>query len=323
MEIQLKSLKKYLEQKLTNQFDSSRENILVSTLVVLFILYWLNPNSREAHFDRTGTIQSPALLTIVPILLLLFSFFLIFLVKAGVIGSRFSAFQPWRIGRFSPVISFLLFAAVPYFSAYFGWSKISNFYYHVLRVSNIEPTFADLRTILYGISCPDVNVLGDEITCDPRGSTTIWNYPTILLYLRNFGVGINLLLSLAIVFTLVVTIAILLISNSLSASGRIWLTVLVCSPPVLLCFNRMNFDLLIVSLVVLAIAIISKPRATLSSFFRCIMFVMFCFNTEILCFSTSCISSFKIFSKLKVFFDELYAQFFDILFYVQRLDVRA
>jgi hypothetical protein len=166
-----------------------------------------------------------------------------------------------------PVISFLLFAAVPYYSAYFGLSQMSDFYYLVLRVSNIEPTFADLRTILYGISCPDVNALGDAITCDPRESTTIWNYPTILLSLRTLGVGIDLLLLLAITFTLVIALAVFVVSRSLNTSGRNWLSVLVFSPPVLLCFDRMNFDLIIVALVVLATKLISPPNVTLVRFF--------------------------------------------------------
>lgn len=302
MAILLTLLKRYLKQKLTNKSDLFHAKLLVFPLSLLFFLYWINPISRTAHFNRMGTIQSPTMLVLLPALILTFSFFLIFLTTIRGFASHKFAFVSRKSGSFLPVISFLIFAAVPYFSAYFGLSQMSDFYYLVMRVSNIEPTFADLRTILYGISCPDVNALGDEITCDPRESKTIWNYPTILLSLRNLGVGIDLLLLLAITFTVVIALTIFLISRSLNASGRTWLSVLVFSPPVLLCFDRMNFDLIIVSLVVLAAKLISPPHVTLARFFVALSLLSCASILKFYAFPLLIIITFKVTSNHKYFF---------------------
>lgn len=56
--------------------------------------------------------------------------------------------------------------------------------YRFFRISYTNPSFADFRTIVYGISCEGVKVIGDSITCDPRIAETVWNYPTVLLSLR-------------------------------------------------------------------------------------------------------------------------------------------
>lgn len=249
-----------------NRSDFFCGKIVVYPLGLLIVLYWLNADSRRAHFDRIGTIQSTTMLLILPIIISLFSFSLIFFASTRHFHYLLSIISTRQIDSRVPVASFFLFTVIPYFSAYFGLSYISDFYYRVMRVSNIEPTFADLRTILYGISCQQVNSLGDEIICDPRGSTTIWNYPTFLLELRHFGFGIHLLLLLALVFTLIISIAIFLISNSLHNMGRIWLSILVFSPPVLLCFDRMNFDLVIVSLIVFSMRIVAQSRFSLPRF---------------------------------------------------------
>jgi len=164
------------------------------------------------------------------------------------------------VGKLTPVVIFISFVAVPYFFAYFGNSLLSDLYYQIFRVSNLEPTFADLRTILYRISCKGIDGLGDVISCDPRKETTIWNYPTILLSLRGFGLGIEHLFILALIFTATIALASFLISKDLENQGRILFSLVIFSPPVLLCFDRMNFDLLITSLVIIATKLVTKSQ---------------------------------------------------------------
>lgn len=256
-----------------NRSDFFCGRVVVYLLGLLIFLYWLNPESRRAHFDRIGTIQSTTMLLILPIIVSLFSLSLIFFASSRHFHYLLTTISTRQIDSRLPVASFFLFTVIPYFSAYFGQSYVTDFYYRVMRVSNIEPTFADLRTILYGISCQQVNSLGDEIICDPRGSTPIWNYPTILLELRHFGFDIHLLPLLALVFTLMISIAIFLISNSLHNTGRIWLSILVFSPPVLLCFDRMNFDLVIVSLIIFSMKIVAQSELSLPRIFVVLSFL--------------------------------------------------
>ena len=258
--ILFKSLKKYFIINKDSKSDFLYSQILLSLLCLIFVFYWLNPDSREAHFARVGTIDSPVIKLTLPIFAFIFCLglmYLTFLLSARTEGSTRHKFN---VSKHTPVAFFVLLVAVPYFLAYFGNSLLSDHYYKIFRVSNIEPTFADLRTILYGISCEDVDRLGDVISCDPREETTIWNYPTILLSLRGFGLGIEHLFILALIFTATVALASFLISKDLENQGRILFSLVIFSPPVLLCFDRMNFDLLITSLVIIAIKLVTKPQ---------------------------------------------------------------
>ena len=183
--------------------------------------------------------------------------YLTFLLSTRTEGSTQYKFN---VGKLMPVAFFISLVAAPYFLAYFGNSLLSDLYYKIFRVSTIEPTFADLRTILYGISCKDVDGIGDVISCDPREATTIWLYPTILLSLRGFGLGIEHLLILAFIFTATISVASFLISKDLENWGRVLFSLVIFSPPVLLCFERMNFDLLITSLVIIATKLVTKSQ---------------------------------------------------------------
>ena len=258
--ILFKSLKKYFIISKDNKSEFLYFQILLILLCVIFAFYWLNPNSREAHFARVGTIDSPVIKLTLPIFAFIFCLSLMYLTF--LLSTRTEGRTQYKsnVGKLTPVAFFISLVAAPYFLAYFGNSLLSDRYYKIFRVSNIEPTFADLRTILYGISCEDVDGLGDVISCDPREETTIWNYPTILLSLRGFGLGIEHLFILALIFTATIAVASFLISKDLENQGRILFSLVIFSPPVLLCFDRMNFDLLITSLVIIATKLITKPR---------------------------------------------------------------
>jgi len=260
VETLFKSLKKYLILRRNRRSEFLYFHILSALLCATFAFYWLNPNSRRAHFGRVGTLESPIIKFVLPLSAFVFSLGLMYISLLLISRTYHHVQQRFDAGALSPVVLFISLVACPYFLAYFGLSLVSDLYYRILRVSNIEPTFADLRTILYGISCHDVHALGDVITCDPREGTTIWNYPTILLRLRALGLGIDYLLILAVMFTGIIAVACYLVAKDLGREGRNLLSIVIFSPPVLLCFDRMNFDLLIVSLVVIAIKLISKSQ---------------------------------------------------------------
>lgn len=258
--ILFKLLKKYIVYKMGSKSEHQYFQIFLTILCVTFVLYWLNPNSRTAHFSRAGTIESTAIKFLLPISVFVFCLSFTYLTLVLSSRARRNFLRNFEVGKHTPSVFFLAFVVFPYFLAYAGNSLVSDFYYRLFRVSNIEPTFADLRTILYGISCKDVVELGDVITCDPRGATTIWNYPTILLSLRSLGVGINHLFILALILTVIIIMASFLISRTLESRGRILFSLIIFSPPVLLCFDRMNFDLVITSLVIIAAKLVTNSQ---------------------------------------------------------------
>lgn len=259
--ILFKSLKKYFIISKHSKSEFLFFQILLTSLCVIFAFYWVNPNSRGAHFAREGTINSPVIKLILPVFIFIVCLGLMYLTFRLSTRTGGGTRHKFNVGKLTPVAFFILLVAIPYFLAYFGNSLLSDLYYKVFRVSNIEPTFADLRTILYGISCEDVDRIGDVISCDPREATTLWNYPTILLGLRGIGLGIEHLFILALISTATIIVASFLISRDLENQGRILFSLVLCSPPVLLCFDRMNFDLLITSLVVIATKLITKSQS--------------------------------------------------------------
>jgi len=259
--ILFKSLKRYFIINKDRKTESLYFQILLTLLCIIFAFYWLNPDSREAHFARVGTIDSPVVKLTLPIFAFVFCLSLMYLTFLLSTRAESSTRHRFNVVKLTPVASFVSLVAVPYFLAYFGNSLLSDLYYKIFRVSNIEPTFADLRTILHGISCEDVDGLGDVISCDPREETTIWNYPTILLSLRSFGLGIEHLFSLALIFTASIAVASFLISKDLENQGRILFSLVIFSPPVLLCFDRMNFDLFIASLVIIGTKLVTKSQS--------------------------------------------------------------
>lgn len=229
-------------------------------LVSLFLFYWIWPVSRTAHLNREGSIQIPTLKILLPIII-----FIVTLVSSYYFlssKSRILSLRPFSSVHV-PNIFFTSLVVFPAFLSLFSIDTIYRIYFSIFRISYLSPIFGDLRTILYGISCETVDSLGDTIDCDPRPSPTIWNYPTFLLKLRGIGVSIDVLPYWTILTTMLVVAAIHLVSARLSSISRAIFSVAVSSPPMILCYERMNFDLIIVSILILSAAVLERYKGSL------------------------------------------------------------
>ena len=233
-------------------------------LVLVFLSYWIIPASRTAHFEREGSIQVSILKLLIPVIVFTFTIIFAFLFV------KIDARTPSNYALNSialPSMAFGLLVVLPAIFASFGQNFIYDQYFKIFRISHLSPTFGDLRTILYGISCNTVNSLGDPITCDPRPSPTIWNYPTFLLKLRIINVSIETLWLLVVFSTMLTFLTIHLVSKRLTQYSRIFFSVAVSSPPMILCYERMNFDLTIVSLLVLSALVLEKYKCSAGATF--------------------------------------------------------
>lgn len=131
--------------------------------------------------------------------------------------------------------------------------------YRFFRISYTNPSFADFRTIVYGISCEGVKVIGDSITCDPRIAETVWNYPTVLLSLRPvFTPFSETGLTLIVTLSIFASIATLLIGYFRKPYfQKLFFSTLLVTPPSLLAIERMNLDFMIFPLLVIAAVLFS------------------------------------------------------------------
>ena len=242
---------------------------LIILLITLFVTYWILPTSRAAHFEREGTLQLPILKVLIPVIVFTFTIIIsILLVQKQSVIPKLKFVN----SVYFPNVSFGIFVVVPSLLSVFGYNQIHTLYYKVFRISHLDPTFGDLRTILYGISCNSVNELGDLIDCDPRSSDTIWNYPTFLLKLRALNVSIQALPFWVALSTLVTIITIHIISKQISSESRALLSIAVCSPPMILCYERMNFDITILSLLILSAFLLERFHCSiLSTFFSFVL----------------------------------------------------
>ena len=235
---------------------------LVILLLILFLIYWTLPSSRDAHFEREGTLELAILKALIPVIVFTITIVIsVFFVHKQAVVPKLK----FANSVYFPSITFGMFVVFPSFLSILGYHQILDLYYKIFRISNLKPTFGDLRTILYGISCETVNDLGDVIDCDPRSSKTIWNYPTFLLKLREFNISIEALPYWVIFSTLATFFTIHLVSRRLSAESRMFFALAVCSPPMILCYERMNFDITIGSLLILSAFILEKSNCSIKS----------------------------------------------------------
>jgi hypothetical protein len=116
----------------------------------------------------------------------------------------------------------------------------------LLRVSYLDPPFADLRTTIIAIGCKNVNNIGDIISCDTRSSEFVtWIYPTVILKLRPLENFLNNIQFLVVAFSILMTLLLYSLSRKLNKPQNALLILLLVSPPFLLCFSRMNLDIFI------------------------------------------------------------------------------
>lgn len=131
-------------------------------------------------------------------------------------------------------------------------SKILSFF----GILGLHPNFADLRTTLLGISCLEVNRIGDYISCGDRGNN--WTYPSILLNLR--GLDINESAAPLMMFAMLITITFFLyrLSRHLAFVPFILLLSLLNLSPFLIVIERGNLDLLIFLAILIVVSILNN-----------------------------------------------------------------
>ena len=128
----------------------------------------------------------------------------------------------------------------------------------------LYPNFADLRTTLLGISCSEVNRIGDYISCGNRGNN--WTYPSILLNLRGLDINQNAVTLIMFTALISITIILFILTRHMDFGHFILLIFLLNLPPFLIVTERGNLDLFIlVSIlgVILLLNNYSKSKWTL------------------------------------------------------------
>jgi hypothetical protein len=133
--------------------------------------------------------------------------------------------------------------------------------YSIYRINPIYPQFADLRTTLIAIECPEVNRIGDYIVCGDRGNN--WTYPTILLMLRAFGVNEKNTTVLMLIVLVSLTSLIYYLVRNINTATLLYFLVLLNCPPFLIAIERGNLDLLIFTLLIMTLILLNwgKLRA--------------------------------------------------------------
>lgn len=217
----------------------------VFVLAFQLLVFWVVPSSRNYFSDRRMSLEiSPELR-----FLFLCTVFLSATFIAILLVHFFTIWENWfRNKLFFFILLSLIFTF--YLAKLMNIQVISQISYKLLRVSYYFPNFADFRTIWYGISCPDVNAIGDLISCDNRPNLVPWNYPTWLLYLRVFfpNESTQFIPTATLILFLIFLIIIYRYTFQFPFSTRAIFLIVLFSPPLLLAIERFNFDLLIFGL---------------------------------------------------------------------------
>ena len=128
--------------------------------------------------------------------------------------------------------------------------------YSIYRINPIYPQFADLRTTLIAIQCPEVNQIGDYIVCGDRGNN--WTYPTVLLMLRVFGVNEKVTNYLMLFVLLSLTSLIYYLMKQTNAVSLLYSLLLLNCPPFLIVIERGNVDLIIFTLLITILFLLNR-----------------------------------------------------------------
>ena len=237
-------------------FGSSYLFFPLIPLVSILIL----PNSRSLYFDTKTTIPTNQFAKI---------FLLIIAISIGLNLykilfrlSKVKLFENLNFHQYLPIFVFLILVFIPNILAEFNFELPAKLIYKFFRVSYLNPPFADLRTIIYGIKCDAVTQVGDLISCDSRNAPNVtWNYPSILLKLRHLGFLFENIALIVILIGIFLGVCIHMLSLKQTRKQNLFLTSFILSPPFLLCFGRLNFDLFILWIIWIGIlALQSKQR---------------------------------------------------------------
>ena len=226
--------------------------------------------SRDLYFDTKTTIPTNQ---IVKITLLMTA------ISIGITFPRLITYVSKRkilinlkIHQYLPNLAFILFVFLPNILSEFHLELPAKSIYKFLRVSYLYPPFADLRTIIYGIKCDAVSQVGNLITCDLRNASPVaCNYPSVLLKLRSISFLFENIPWVVILISIFLAISIQFLSFNQTLNQNLLMTSIILSPPFLLCFGRLNFDLFIVWIIWIGILFLESKKVII----KYLAFVLF------------------------------------------------
>jgi len=174
-------------------------------------------------------------------------------------------------GIFSRKIKLNVFWAIGFiliFMINFSWNsaifdKVSRFYSWI-GIGHLKPGFADWLGVLKGIN--SVNEPGEFFTIDCPGSCMQyrWQYPSLLLKL-NFVDGLSTYLQISALIIFLIFIFVFFKVFNFLGSGSYLGVLFVLSPALLLLFERMNPEILIIILLpILAYYLFNEKRNFIS-----------------------------------------------------------
>jgi hypothetical protein len=131
----------------------------------------------------------------------------------------------------------------------------------------LYPTFADLRTTLLGISCSEVNRIGDYISCGNRGNN--WTYPSILLNLRELDINQNAVNLIMFTTLISITLILFILTRHMDFGHFILLIFLLNLPPFLIVTERGNLDLFILVSILGVILLLNNYSTNKWTFILC------------------------------------------------------
>ena len=154
--------------------------------------------------------------------------------------------------RLFPNISFTIFACIPSICQHFHNFRIFEIYYKIFRVSATSPNWIDMHLTISLLQNAKVLKIGDEG----------YIYPSVLLYLRRFIVNFSIehaTIFFALLSLILLNLAIYKYSGTLGTFGRLTLSFLLATPPILLLTDRGNVDILVFAFIVLSALNFHKP----------------------------------------------------------------
>lgn len=120
----------------------------------------------------------------------------------------------------------------------------------------LYPIFADLRTTLLGISCFEINRIGDYISCGNRGNN--WTYPSILLNLRGLDINQDAVIPIMFATLISITLIVFILTRHIDLSHFVVLISLLNLSPFLIVTERGNLDLFILGSILVVILLFNN-----------------------------------------------------------------
>lgn len=149
---------------------------------------------------------------------------------------------------FLPAVTYLFFHLLPGVLNVFKENAFSNIFFHFFRVLPLYPVYADTRTTIEGMFCPNISSLGQLNSCSGGVS---YLYPSMWFHFNRFDTLPNqnvLVTSFGLGLAVVFFAVLLLLGKRLSNFEILAASTLIATPAFSLVTERANWDLLILIL---------------------------------------------------------------------------